>query len=90
MGLAISIVGIVLGAFGHLLLLGLCVAGMPNSSAKQMAQIKLWMLAIAVIGIVVAAAGVGLHRAGYPGWGAAVNVLSPVVLFVVMLKLSSP
>jgi hypothetical protein len=90
MSLAISIIGIVLGAFGHLVLLGLCVAGMPNSDAKQMAQIKLWMLAIAVVGIAVAAAGVWLHRAGYPGWCAAVNLASPVVMFVVVLKMTSP
>ena len=90
MSLAVTLIGIVFGALGHLLLIGLCFAGMPNSSDKQMAQIKLWMVAIALIGLAVAGIGVWLHRLGHPGWAAAVNLASPVLLFVVLLKVSTP
>lgn len=90
MSLAFTIVSIVLGGLGHLLLLGLCVAGMPNSSPQQMAQIKLWMLGIAIAALVVAAAGVLLYRIGYPWLGTALNLASPVVLTVVLFKVSTP
>jgi hypothetical protein len=90
MGLVITILGIALGAMGHLMLLVLCLAGMPNSSEKQLAQIRLWMLGIMAVGLAVAGIGIWLHRTGHPGWAAAINLASPVVLTVVLLKVSTP
>jgi hypothetical protein len=86
----ITILAIVIGVVGHLFLIGLCFAGMPNSAPRQMAEIKRWMSVVGAVAVVVAGAGIGLLRAGHPLWGAALNIVSPVVMFVVLLTGSKP
>jgi hypothetical protein len=90
MSLALTIIAVLLGGLGHLLLLGLCVFGMANSSPQQMTQIKLWMLAVAIVALVVGAAGVLLYRLGHPAWGIVLNLASPPVMLGIMLKATTP
>ena len=86
----ISILSIVAGGLGHLLLIGLCFAGMPNSSEKQMREIKGWMALIGVIALISTATGVWLLRGGQPWWAAVIAITTPIAMFIVLMNVTSP
>jgi Co/Zn/Cd efflux system component len=86
----VAILSMIGGGLGYLFLLGLCVAGVPNSTERQMREIHLWMLAIAVVGILVTAVCVTLFRTNHPWWCTGVALLTPIVLFSVMLWATTP
>lgn len=88
MATALAVIALVISGLGHLLLLGLCVAGMPNSSAAQMRQIQMWMLLIAAIAILTIVGGALLIRGGHPWWCAGVALVSPVAMFVALYNLT--
>ena len=90
MKLAVTILGIVLGSLGHVMLLGLCLFGMANASDKQMLQIKLWMAASATVWLASAGAGVWLFRGGHPWWGLLLNLLTPIVMLILVTKATTP
>lgn len=85
---AVAVLALVISGLGHLLLIGLCFAGMPNSDARQMRQIQLWMLAIAALAVVTIVGGALLVRGGHPWWCAGVALASPVAMFVVLYNFS--
>jgi hypothetical protein len=84
----IAITAMVVGMLGHLLLLGLCFAGMPNASEKMLAQIKGWMVLIAVCAVFALAASIWLYTSNHLWLSVAVSLATPTVLFMALLKFS--
>ena len=85
---ALAVLSLVIAGVGHLLLIGLCFAGMPNSTPQQMRHIQLWMLGIAVVAVATIVGGVLLVRAGHPWWCAGVALASPIAMFIALFNLS--
>lgn len=84
----LAVVCLVIAGLGHLLLLGLCVAGMPNSTPAQMRYIQMWMLGIALVAVVTIVIGALLVRGGHPWWCVSLALVSPVAMFVALYNLS--
>jgi hypothetical protein len=87
---AISILAMTISSLSHLLLLGLCIAGMPNSTPQGMRQIQLWMLLIAAVGLAMLAVGVILLRTGHPWWCTTLSLGVAVVMWIVLLEGTKP
>ena len=83
-----AIAALVAGVFGWLMLLVFCMACAPNSSPEQLHMIKMWMLAIAVAGLLTLAGGIWLTAAGKPWIGAGVGGLPAAAVFIMMVWLS--
>ena len=90
MALLLPIVAMVLSSLSHLLLLGLCFAGMPNSTPPQMRQIQLWMLLIAAVALVMLVVGILLLRAGHPRWCAGLSLGVAIAMWPVLLVGTRP
>lgn len=88
MATALAVIALAVSGIGHLLLVGLCVAGMPNSSPAQMRHIQMWMVLIAAIAILTIVAGALLIRGGHPWWCVGIALVSPVAMFVALYNLS--
>ena len=90
MALAISILAMVLATLSHLMLLGLCLFGMANTTREQMRQIQLWMLLVGVVAVAMIAVGVLLLRSGHPWWNAGASIAVAVAMWVVLVKGTTP
>ncbi|HVP73109.1 MAG TPA: hypothetical protein VMS30_05175 [Phycisphaerales bacterium] len=83
-----AIAAIVAGVFGWLMMLTFCMACAPNSSPSQLHAIKMWMLAIAVAGLLTLVGGIWLTAAGRAWIGAGLGGLPAAVMFVFIVWLS--
>lgn len=84
----LAVLSLAAGALGSLMLLTLCMAGGANSTPAQIHAIKIWMLVIAVVGLVTFIGGVWLTASGRPWWGAAVGGLPMLVTVTLMVWVS--
>ena len=90
MKLVIPILAMALATLAHLMLLGLCVFGMANSTPKQMRQIQLWMLLVAAVAIATIVGGVFLIRSGHPWICAVASLVAAVVTWIVLIEGTKP
>lgn len=90
MSTLVAALAMVIASLSHLLLLGLCVAGMPNSTPQGMRQIQLWMLFIAAVGVGMLVVGVLLTRAGHPWWCAGLSLVVAVGMWIVLIEGTKP
>ena len=88
MSTVFAIGAMVVGALATLMMLTLCVAGAPNSSPEQLRTIKLWMLAIAIVGVLTLGGGIWLAISGKAWMAAAISALPALSIFVLMVWLS--
>jgi hypothetical protein len=90
MKLIIPITAMVVASLSHLLLLGLCIAGMPNSTPRQMREIQLWMLLIAVVAVAMVVVGMLLLRSGHPWLCAFASIGVAVGMWVLLFVATTP
>jgi uncharacterized SAM-binding protein YcdF (DUF218 family) len=63
---------------------------MPNSTPRQMRQIQLWMLAIALVAAAMLLVGVLLLRGGHPWLCACASLGAAAAMWVVLLVGTTP
>lgn len=82
---AFAIFTLVAGALGSLMLLTLCMAGGANSTPHQIHVIKMWMLAITIVGLLTFVGGIWLTAVGKPWIGAGVGGVPAVATFILIV-----
>jgi hypothetical protein len=87
MKLLLPILAIVCTVLATLTALVFCLAGGANSTPAQIRALKLWMVAISLLGVAGVVIGIILIRAGQPGW-ASLAAFAPTVIFGIILAVS--
>jgi len=70
------------GVLATLMMVGLCIAGTPNSKPEQLRMILTIAAAIGAGGVISLIGGIVLLVRGLPGWGALAGGLPMIVCFV--------
>lgn len=88
MKLVLALLAAAGGAFATLTMLTLLVAGMPNSSPQQMAEIEGYMWATGIVGfggLVFAIWGMTKGRRAFAAWAGAAPIGFVILLFIFLL-----
>ena len=76
------------GALATLMMVGLCLAGTPNSKPDQLRMILTIAAAIGAGGVISLIGGIMLLARGVPGWGALAGGLPMIVCFAGLVWLT--
>ena len=76
------------GAFATLMMVGLCIAGTPNSKPEQLRMILTIAAAIGAGGVISLIGGIVLVVRGLPGWAALAGGLPLIVCFAGLVWLT--
>ena len=76
------------GAFATLMMVGLCIAGTPNSKPEQLRMILSIAAAIGAGGVICLIGGIMLLVRGSPGWAALAGGLPMIACFAGLVWLT--